>query len=96
MGGSSKSAAPATTTPAATTRPTTTVPAAMPGQLDALSAQLAAGFGQSQPDILALLNQYYRPMKIPDYSTPYTSTQDPAKAPAVRSAGDWGTPGYGE
>jgi hypothetical protein len=51
----------------------------MPGQLDALSAQLAAGFGQSQPDILALLNQYYQPMQLPDYSpqpapTPTTTT----------------------
>lgn len=93
MGGSSKSAAPAATTPAATTRPTTTVPAAMPGQLDALSAQLAAGFGQSQPDILALLNQYYQPMQLPDYSpqpaaTTPAATPAPAKAvtkPAVRA-----------
>lgn len=90
MGGSSKSAAPAATTPAATTRPTTTVPAAMPGQLDALSAQLAAGFGQSQPDILALLNQYYQPMQLPDYSpqpaaTPTTPTTPTATAPVTRA-----------
>jgi len=64
-----------------------TVPGAMPGQLDALSAQLAAGYGQSQPDILALLNQYYQPMQLPDYSpqpaastTPATTTPAPAKS----------------
>lgn len=100
MGGSSKSAAPAATTPAATTRPTTTVPAAMPGQLDALSAQLAAGFGQSQPDILALLNQYYQPMQLPDYSpqpapttptTPRPTTTTPA-AGGAKPVGSTGMP----
>lgn len=91
MGGSSKSAAPAAATPAATTRPTMTVPGAMPGQLDALSAQLAAGYGQSQPDILSLLNQYYSPMQLPDYSpqpaaTPTTPTATPAAtAPVTRA-----------
>lgn len=105
MGGSSKSAAPAATSPAATTRPTTTVPAAMPGQLDALSAQLAAGYGQSQPDILALLNQYYQPMQLPDYSpqpasttTPATTTTTPRAATttpasgAVKASGSSGAP----
>jgi len=89
MGGSSKSAAPAATAPAATTRPTMTVPGAMPGQLDALSAQLSAGYGQSQPDILALLNQYYSPMQLPDYSpqpaaTPTTPTTPAATSPVAR------------
>jgi len=87
MGSSSKSAAPAATTPAATTRPTMTVPAAMPGQLDALSAQLASGFGQSQPDILALLNQYYKPMELPDYSpqpAPTTPATPAATSPVAR------------
>lgn len=96
MGGSSKSAAPAATTPAATTRPTTTVPAAMPGQLDALSAQLAAGFGQSQPDILALLNQYYQPMQLPDYSpqpAPTTPTRTTPVATAPRPVASGGRVG---
>jgi len=91
MGGSSKSAAPAATAPAATTRPTMTVPGAMPGQLDALSAQLSAGYGQSQPDILALLNQYYQPMQLPDYSpqpAPTTPTRAPAATPAKAKPAD--------
>jgi hypothetical protein len=97
MGGSSKSAAPAATTPAATTRPTMTVPGAMPGQLDALSAQLSAGYGQSQPDILALLNQYYSPMQLPDYSpqpapTPTTPT---ATTPAATTPAKTSVPSVG-
>ena len=100
MGGSSKSAAPAAATPAATTQPTMTMQPAMPGQLDALSAQLPAGYGQSQPDILALLNQYYRPMEIPDYSpqpapttptTPRPTTTTPA-AGGAKLAGSSGMP----
>ena len=100
MGGSSKSAAPAATTPAATARPTTTVQPAMPGQLDALSAQLAAGYGQSQPDILAMLNQFYQPMQLPDYSpqpapaaptTPRPTTATPATGGA-KPAGSSGMP----
>ncbi|KRA00235.1 hypothetical protein ASD64_01280 [Mesorhizobium sp. Root157] len=85
MGGSSKKATPAAAaTPlTASDRPTTTVPASMPGQLDALSAQLAAGFGQSQPDILALLNQYYQPMQLPDYSQPFTTGKPAAATPAA-------------
>ena len=64
-----------------------TVPGAMPGQLDALSAQLAAGYGQSQPDILALLNQYYQPMQLPDYSPqPAATPTTPAvTAPVTRA-----------
>lgn len=85
MGGDSKKASPAATTPASTMRPTTTVPAAMPGQLDALSAQLAAGFGQSQPDILALLNQYYQPMQLPDYSQPMTAAPKPVATTPAKS-----------
>jgi len=49
-------------------RPMTQVPAAMPGQLDALSQQLAAGFGGQPADLLALMNQYYQPMQLPNYA----------------------------
>jgi hypothetical protein len=66
----------------------------MPGQLDALSAQLAAGYGQSQPDILALLNQYYKPMELPDYSpqpaattSPRPTTTTPAASPRPVASG---------
>lgn len=48
-------------------RPMTEVPAAMPGQLDALSQQLAMGYGQQPSDLLGLMNQYYQPMQLPDY-----------------------------
>lgn len=48
-------------------RPMTEVPAAMPGQLDALSQQLAMGYGQQPSDLLSLMNQYYQPMQLPDY-----------------------------
>lgn len=48
-------------------RPMTEVPAAMPGQLDALSQQLAMGYGQQPSDLLSLMNQYYQPMMLPDY-----------------------------
>lgn len=48
-------------------RPMTEVPAAMPGQLDALSQQLSMGYGQQPSDLLSLMNQYYQPMQLPDY-----------------------------
>jgi len=77
-GGGSKKKTPQTTI---MDRPTITVPGSMPGQLDALSQQLAMGYGQSQPDIMALLNQVYQPMKLPDYSQPFTipDAKDPKK-----------------
>lgn len=83
--GSKKATAPAKQEPAhnAAMRPMTEVPAAMPGQLDALTQQLAMGFGMDQPDLLALLNQYYQPMSLPDYSPgaiPAPATPDPATA----------------
>lgn len=49
-------------------RPMTQVPAAMPGQLDALSQQLAMGYGGQPSDLLAMLNQYYQPMQLPNYA----------------------------
>ena len=82
MVGSSKKATKETEHNAAM-RPMTEVPAAMPGQLDALSQQLAMGFGMDQPDLLALMNQYYQPMSLPDYSPgaiPAPATPDPTTA----------------
>ncbi len=72
MGGSSKKKKSNEPTITAANRPTYTAPGAMPGQLDALSQQLAMGYGQSQPDIMAMLNQVYQPMNLPDYSQPFT------------------------
>ncbi|ODT15810.1 MAG: hypothetical protein ABS35_30345 [Kaistia sp. SCN 65-12] len=63
-------------------RPTITVPGSMPGQLDALSQQLAMGYGQSQPDIMSLLNQVYQPMTLPDYSQPFTIPKPPKDSKA--------------
>src|SRR5690606_33942257 len=80
MVGSSKKATKETEHNAAM-RPMTEVPAAMPGQLDALTQQLSMGFGMDQPDLQALLNQYYQPMNLPDYSpgaTPAPATPDPS------------------
>jgi hypothetical protein len=76
-GGSKKPADTKTTT---TTQPMQTVPPGMPGQIDTLSQQLAAGFGQPQSDILAYLNQYYQPMSLPNYApvpTPAPTTPAP-------------------
>lgn len=71
MGGHSHRAAPAATekdVSNAAIRPMTQVPAAMPGQLDALSQQLAMGYGGQPSDLLAMLNQYYQPMQLPNYA----------------------------
>jgi hypothetical protein len=54
--------------PTNTTMPMDTVQPAMPGQLDAISHQLASGYGQSPTDIMSQLMQYYAPMQLPDYS----------------------------
>lgn len=71
MGGSSKKKTTSTPTEKdisnAAIRPMTEVPAAMPGQLDALSQQLAMGYGQQPADLLSIMNQYYQPMQLPDY-----------------------------
>jgi hypothetical protein len=46
-------------------RPRTTIQPAMPGQLEAISQQLAAGYGQPPDAIMAMLNEVYRPMSVP-------------------------------
>jgi hypothetical protein len=61
-----------------TVMPMDTVQPAMPGQLDAISQQLSAGYGQAPSDIMANLMQYYAPMSLPDYSPQPTPTT-PAK-----------------
>lgn len=80
-----------------TVMPMDTVQPAMPGQLDALSQQLAAGYGQAPGDIMANLMQYYAPMSLPDYSpqpaptTPAKPTKPtPAPKPGGGSAGSGG------
>lgn len=86
MGGSSKkksSPAAEKDISNAAIRPMTEVPAAMPGQLDALSQQLAMGYGQQPADLLSLMNQYYQPMMLPDYgpnAAPVTAKNDKAKS----------------
>lgn len=67
-------------------RPMREVPAAMPGQLDALSQQLAMGYGQQPSDLLSLMNQYYQPMQLPNYS----ADAGPV-APSDKSSGGTGT-----
>lgn len=66
--------------PADPTMPMDTVQPAMPGQLDALSQQLASGYGQAPGDLMANLMQYYAPMSLPDYSP------QPAPAPTPKPA----------
>ena len=80
MGGSSKNT---TTAPAAAsstpTQPMQTIQPSMPGQLEALAQQLSAGFGQSAPDMMSYLQQFYKPMQVPDYSPqPAAATPNPA------------------
>ena len=75
-------AAPATTPQ----QPMQTIQPAMPGQLETLAQQLAAGFGQSAPDMLAYIQQFHRPMSVPDYSPQPTATPTPA-APTPAAAG---------
>lgn len=83
MGGSSKNSSPAT--PAATpapTQPMQTIQPAMPGQLDALSQQLAMGFGQSQPDMLSYIQQFYKQMQVPDFSKGFVPPSGSTATPA--------------
>lgn len=54
--------------PGATGGPTFTMPAAMPGQLEAVANQLSAGFGQDPAGILSQMQTLYKPMILADYS----------------------------
>jgi hypothetical protein len=89
MGGDSKKA-PASSQ-AATPAPTQamqTIQPAMPGQLEALAQQLSAGFGQSAPDMLAYIQQFHRPMQVPDYSKGFVPpTNGAAATPAPTQSG---------
>ena len=81
-----------------TTMPMDTVQPAMPGQLNALSQQLASGYGQAPADIMSQLMQYYAPMSLPDYGpqpTP-TPTPKPAPTPAKPGGGIIGGKGSGD
>jgi hypothetical protein len=69
------------------TMPTDTVQPSMPGQLDAISQQLAAGYGQAPSDVLAQLMQYYAPMQLPDYSPQSSGAPTPTPAPTPSSSG---------
>ncbi|MRX31918.1 hypothetical protein [Aminobacter sp. MDW-2] len=83
MGGKSKKATnetPATTTP---TQPMQTLQPSMPGQLEAIAQQLGAGFGQPAPDMMSYLQQFYKPMQVPDYSAQPATTPNPAPTPAA-------------
>ena len=88
-GGGSKPTDQAAT--AATQQPQQTVQPGMPGQLDALSTQLASGYGQQPADILAYLQQFYKPMQIPDYSAKAATI--PGKTPPVKTPTN---PGVGD
>jgi hypothetical protein len=70
--------------PTNTTMPMDTVQPAMPGQLDAISHQLASGYGQSPTDIMSQLMQYYAPMQLPDYSPQPAPTPTPTPTPTPR------------
>jgi hypothetical protein len=96
MSGGGKKSTAKTNTPAATTQPMQTVQPGMPGQIDALSQQLAAGFGQQPADIMTQLMQYYQPMSLPNYApvtptTPTPTTPTPA-TPRPQTTRDQWTP----
>lgn len=72
--------------PTNTTMPMDTVQPSMPGQLDAISQQLASGYGQQPADIMSQLMQYYAPMQLPDYSPQPAPTPTPKPTPAPKPA----------
>lgn len=83
---SKKSDQPAT--PAAIPQPAMqTIQPAMPGQLEALAQQLSAGFGQPAPDMLAYIQQFHRPMQVPDYSPRPATTPAPATPTPTTTGG---------
>ncbi|AWC25363.1 hypothetical protein CO731_04858 [Aminobacter sp. MSH1] len=87
MGGSNKS--PASASPAATPtpqQPMQTIQPAMPGQLEALAQQLGSGFGQQPADMMSYLQQFYKPMQMPDYSKGYVPPTGSTATPAASSS----------
>lgn len=82
MSGGGKKSTKKTDTPA-TTQPMQTIQPGMPGQIDALSQQLAAGFGQQPNDMMSQLMQYYQPMSLPNYAPPAPVTPAPTPTPVV-------------
>lgn len=48
----------------------TTFPQAMPGQLEAIAAQLSAGYGKPQATNMAFLDNLYSPMNVPMLPAP--------------------------
>jgi hypothetical protein len=84
MGGSSKKKNDKSTN---VSMPTDIVQPSMPGQLDAISQQLAAGYGQQPADIMAQLMQYYAPMQLPDYGPQSSGTPSPTTTPTSSSSG---------
>ena len=100
-GGSDKKPATKTTAATTATTPMQTVQPGMPGQINTLANQLAAGFGQQPADILAQLQQYYQPMSLPNYApvtptpatpatpTPVTPKPTPPKTRGIVGGG-WG------
>lgn len=69
--------------------PTFSMPAAMPGQLEAIAAQLGMGYGQDAGGMLSHMNTLYKPMLLPDYSPgampPPAATPDKATTTAPKS-----------
>lgn len=95
-GGSKKTETPKTDTTTSAT-PMQTIQPGMPGQINALANQLAAGFGQQSGDVLSQLMQYYQPMSLPNYApvTPAATAPTPTPvtpAPAPPKVGVKSTP----
>lgn len=92
MSGGSKNATPTSAATPAPSQATQTIQPAMPGQLEALAQQLSAGFGQPAPDMLAYIQQFHRPMQVPDFSpqpaaTPTPAASTPTPEPAAAGQG---------
>lgn len=88
--------------PGATGGPTFKMPAAMPGQLEAVANQLSAGFGQDPAGILSQMQTLYKPMILADYSpqaakkattTKKATSSTAAKKPASGGVLSSSTPG---
>jgi hypothetical protein len=79
MSGGSKKKASTPAADTATATPMQTVQPGMPGQINTLADQLAAGFGQQSGDVLSQLLQYYQPMSLPNYAPVAPATPAPAR-----------------